>query len=526
MRNNLPVTGVEYDYPASSMLVSATNLSSHIEYCNPAFIEVSGFSREELIGQPHNVIRHPDMPPQAFEDMWATIKAGRSWTALVKNRRKNGDHYWVRANVTPIVRHGETVGYLSVRTRPERAEIREAEALYARLRSGHAKGVCLRGGRVVHVGALHALDLWRDAGLPAHIFMTGAVGMAAVASLFAFADRLSGATLVSAALAMVAAGTWLPACFVARRAQRRIAEVDHIAARMAAGDLTVEVPATSGTCTSQTLRGLAQLRVSLVAIVSDVRTQIEQMKVASQEISGGNMDLSRRTEVQAASLEETAASLEELTATVKSNSHAATQANSIVESAQTATRGGCDAIRQTESTMQGISRSSDQIRAIVTTIDSIAFQTNILALNAAVEAARAGETGKGFAVVAGEVRGLAQRCATAAREIKEIVDTNATVAQAAGESVAGAAGRMVEIESNMQRVYAIVQEIANASVEQSQGIDSINNSVVQLDDATQQNAALVEEGAATAESLANQANVLDEAVRLFTLPNQVAVRSR
>ncbi len=104
MRNNLPVTGVEFDYPETSMLVSATDLSSRIEYCNPAFVEVSGFSREELIGQPHNLIRHPSMPPQAFEDMWATIKAGRSWTALVKNRRKNGDHYWVRANVTPIDR--------------------------------------------------------------------------------------------------------------------------------------------------------------------------------------------------------------------------------------------------------------------------------------------------------------------------------------------------------------------------------------------------------------------------------------
>ncbi|ALK31026.1 methyl-accepting chemotaxis protein [Burkholderia plantarii] len=519
MRNNLPVTGVEYDYPETSMLVSATDLSSRIEYCNPAFVEVSGFSREELIGQPHNLIRHPDMPPQAFEDMWATIKARRSWTALVKNRRKNGDHYWVRANVTPIVRRGEMVGYLSVRTKPGRDEVREAEALYDRLNGTGAHGLRLRRGQVVRKGPLHVFDLWRGAGLPAHVSVAGVAGMTAIGSLLAVADRLPGSTLVCLALAASAVGTCLPALLVARRAQRRLAELEQIGGRIAAGDLTVDVPVAAGACTSGSLRALAQLRVSLVAIVSDVRMQIDQMKSVSDEVAKGNIDLSRRTEVQAASLQETAASLEQLTATVKSNSQAATQANAIVGGAQAATRGGCEAIQLTESTMRGISNSSDQIRAIVTTIDSIAFQTNILALNAAVEAARAGEAGKGFAVVASEVRNLAQRCATAAREIKGIADTSATAAFAAGESVAGTAGRMVEIESNMQQVYSIVQSIVTASIEQSQGIDSINNSVTQLDGATQQNAALVEEGATTAESLASQANVLDEAVRLFTLPD-------
>ncbi|MCQ0033491.1 PAS domain-containing protein, partial [Burkholderia glumae] len=285
MRNNLPVTGVEFDYPETSMLVSATDLSSRIEYCNPAFVEVSGFSREELIGQPHNLIRHPSMPPQAFEDMWATIKAGRSWTALVKNRRKNGDHYWVRANVTPIMRRGKTVGYLSVRTKPRRDEIREAEALYARLNSGAHHGVRLRRGQVVRPGLLHVFDLWRGAGLPAHIAAAGAAGMAAIASLLAVADRLSGSALLSLALAASAVGTGLPALLVARRAQQRIAELEQIGGRIAAGDLTVDVPVAAGACTSGTLRALAQLRVSLVAIVSDVRMQIDQMKSVSQEVA-------------------------------------------------------------------------------------------------------------------------------------------------------------------------------------------------------------------------------------------------
>ncbi|KIG10128.1 putative PAS/PAC sensor protein, partial [Burkholderia sp. MR1] len=148
MRDNQPVTQQEFDYPASEMLVSATDLSGNIQYCNPAFVSVSGFSRDELIGQPHNIIRHPDMPRDAFADLWSTVRSGRAWTALVKNRRKNGDHYWVRANVTPVMEHGKAVGYLSVRVKPSRAEIDEAEALYAAMRAGNSPHRLVRGALV------------------------------------------------------------------------------------------------------------------------------------------------------------------------------------------------------------------------------------------------------------------------------------------------------------------------------------------------------------------------------------------
>ena len=152
MRNNLPVTQHEYDYPASQMLVSATDLKGRIQYCNPAFVAVSGYTREELIGQPHNIIRHPDMPADAFSDMWNTIREGRPWTALVKNRRKNGDHYWVRANVTPVSELGSVVGYLSVRVKPSREEVRAAEALYEKMREGMLRGARLRRGAIVRTG--------------------------------------------------------------------------------------------------------------------------------------------------------------------------------------------------------------------------------------------------------------------------------------------------------------------------------------------------------------------------------------
>lgn len=256
---------------------------------------------------------------------------------------------------------------------------------------------------------------------------------------------------------------------------------------------------------------------NLTAIVSDVRKQTVQLPFATREIAAANLDLSNRTEMQAAALQETAAALEQLTATVKSNSQAARHANEIVEQARATTRTGCDAVQATERTMEAILQSSKQIVAIVATIDTIAFQTNILALNAAVEAARAGESGRGFAVVAGEVRALAQRCAGASREIRSIVESNVGVALEGASSVSHAVARMAEIDQVMTRVGSIMAEVVGASQEQSQGIDSINDSVLHLDDTTQRNAALVEQSAATAHSLSRQAEILDDAVRLFTL---------
>ncbi|MFZ2389714.1 MAG: PAS domain-containing protein, partial [Polaromonas sp.] len=154
MRNNHPVTQREFDYPDDATLMSTTDIQSHIVYANAAFIAVSGFDRDEIIGQPHNTVRHPDMPPEAFADMWATLKGGESWTGLVKNRRKNGDHYWVRANATPVQRNGRVTGYMSVRTKPTRDEIATAERLYRDLRESRAGGLAFHRGLVVRKGLM------------------------------------------------------------------------------------------------------------------------------------------------------------------------------------------------------------------------------------------------------------------------------------------------------------------------------------------------------------------------------------
>ena len=517
MRNNQPVTPNEYDYPSSQMLVSATDLKGKIQYCNPAFIAVSGYSRDELIGQPHNLIRHPDMPAEAFADMWTTIRAGRPWSAFVKNRRKNGDHYWVRASVTPVVENGTPVGYLSVRVKPDRNEVRAAEALYAKMRAGTARGLRLHRGVVVRtglVGKLHALMR-----LPVAMRATIGYMVAPVALLAAGLAAWGGTPPLPfwIAFGVTAVVSAAAAQLLSRHLGQPVDAMASFATRMAAGDLTADLAIARHDDLGDVLQALNQLKANLAAIVSDVRAQIGGMLDAAHEISTGNLDLARRTEMQAASLEETAATMEQLTTTVQANADATVRALDLARDAQSAAATGGKIALQVEQTMAGITEASKRIADIIGVIDGIAFQTNILALNAAVEAARAGEAGRSFAVVASEVRMLAQRCAASAKEIKQVVDTTVNEVAQGTELVARTTAQMGVIDEAVARVSSLIVEVANASSEQADGIGQVNQAVSHLDSATQQNAAMVEQAAATAQRLAEQADVLDEAVRLFTV---------
>jgi methyl-accepting chemotaxis protein len=294
-------------------------------------------------------------------------------------------------------------------------------------------------------------------------------------------------------------------------------EAIHIAELVAHGDLTSNIVVKSNDETGKMLNALKIMNESLVNIVTEVRLSADTMARAVDEIAQGNMDLSARTEEQASSLEETAASMEELTSTVKNNSESARRANGLVsQTSEIATHGG-SAVSKVVSTMNEIGDSSRKVSDIIGVIDEIAFQTNILALNAAVEAARAGEQGRGFAVVASEVRALAQRSASAAKEIKELITDSEEKVHAGTAIVNDAGGPMSEVVGSVQKVAAIMSEITSASAEQAAGIEQVNQAIVQMDTTTQQNAALVEEAAAASASLQEQAARLVNTVEFFKI---------
>jgi len=289
-----------------------------------------------------------------------------------------------------------------------------------------------------------------------------------------------------------------------------------IAGSIAHGDLSIAIE-TAASDRGSLLVEMKEMRNSLVGIVGQVRIGTETIGTASREIAAGNIDLSSRTEMQASSLEKTASAMEELTSTVKQNADNAREANLLAATASDVARKGGDVVSQVVDTMGSINASANKIVDIIGVIDGIAFQTNILALNAAVEAARAGEQGRGFAVVASEVRNLAQRSAAAAKEIKTLIGDSVEKVERGSKLVGQAGVTMDEVVASVKRVTDIMGEIANASLEQSRGIEQVNMSIIEMDSMTQQNAALVEEAAAAAQSLQDQASELAHVVSIFKL---------
>ncbi|MCX7815463.1 MAG: methyl-accepting chemotaxis protein [Tepidimonas ignava] len=516
MRINEPVTQREYPFDGRQTLLSTTDPKGRIVYANSAFVAISGFEAEELTGQPHNIVRHPDMPPEAFEDMWRTIKGGESWTALVKNRRKNGDHYWVRANATPMVRDGQVVGYLSVRTAPTRAEVEAADELYRRFRAGQARGLAFHKGLVVRTGwqawrstlqklstsARIRLALWGTAALPV---ATGAA-LAATSGAWLAEGLVAAAAVVGAALADI---------FLTRQIAVPLRAIRRQAQAVASGSPGENLHLNRVDDIGMILRAVNQSGLNLRALVDDVVQQTQGLAAVAEQIAQGNDDLSARTESNAASLEQTAASMEELTATVKHNADSAQQASRLAASASEVASAGGAVVADVVHTMERITASSQRIEQIVAVIDSIAFQTNILALNAAVEAARAGEAGRGFAVVAGEVRSLAQRSADAAKEIKTLIASSVAEVRGGAELVSQAGARMHDIVEQVRQVTQLVNEISAASAEQASGVAQVGEAVAQLDQNTQSNAALVEQMSAAARTLHQQSERLAEAVEVW-----------
>jgi aerotaxis receptor len=519
MRLNTPIVDSEFDYPEAQTLVSITDLQGRIVYCNPAFVEVSGFTHDELMGQPHNLIRHPDMPEEAFRDLWETVASGKPWSAPVKNRRKDGRYYWVMANVTPIIEGDAPAGYMSVRVHPSREQVQAAEALFARLRDEQARGkpsIRLRGGRVEATGwrgrAAAILRPSQGVQLGVLAFALAGVGYAAGAWADGGNAWQTWGGVAGTALAALGATAALR-----RMAVRPLEQVLIACNRMAAGDLRQRMDASQRGTFGEVAAAFNQLGVNLLSVVGDARQEVERMRRATNEIAEGNRDLSSRTESQAASLEQTASSMEQITATVRQSADSARRAADAAADANSVTQAGSGAVQTLSGTMHQISSSSQRIGEIIGVIEAIAMQTNMLSLNAAVEAARAGEQGRGFAVVAGEVRALAQRTTGAAKEVRSLIEDSARNVDVGARQASEACATIDRALDSVHRVSELIQGISSGAQEQLTGISQVNIAVSQIDIITQQNAALVQQVAESAVGLQTRAETVSAAVRVFKL---------
>jgi len=506
MKNNQPVTQREHPLPDDTLIMSITDTQSRITYVNPDFVAASGFDRDELTGEFHNIVRHPDMPREAFADMWATVQGNESWTGMIKNRRKDGDHYWVRANATPIEHEGRITGYTSVRVKPTREEVQRAESLYARLRSGTAGRVALRKGVAVRTGALAWMSLFQVMPLRWRIRFGSLAGLALTWIALLASGVAGGAFGVVAAA--TAAGALAQCLLLEAQVDKPLRRVLAEAQRLSRGQATNELGLDRIDEIGMLARAVQQANLNLRSLVKDVVRRSRSVHEEGVSLGGATSELGGRTENQASALEETAASIEELASAVKQNADNAAQAASLSARASQVAAQGSEAVARVVETMQGINDSSRRIAEITGVIDGIAFQTNILALNAAVEAARAGSHGRGFAVVAGEVRALAGRSAEAAREIKALITESVQRVDRGSGLVAGAGTTIQDLVQSVRHVSDLMAEISAASREQSAGVEQVSAAVVQMEQMTQQNAAMVQDVTGTVTQLSAQASDL------------------
>jgi aerotaxis receptor len=481
MRKNRPLTGYERSFDPSQRLISATDASGKILYSNDEFQAISGYTRQELIGSPHNLVRHPEMPPSVYEHMWQCLKAGKSWMGIVKNRCKNGDHYWVEAYITPILESGRLAGYESVRTQPSRERVDRATAFYRSINSGKLPSRAMLGFKSTLLQLFNPMVIGIVASAAA--FTAGA--SAAVASIPLFSAVIAGfltsrqfQSRVSAAL------TEVPDAFDSE-----------LAARVFTND-----------------RGItAKLRMILISEAARIRTVLTRIGDYAEQASEGAADaqaLANKTkqalaeqraeaDMAATAMTEMTASISEVAANIQLTAEEAESAASLVARGSDVAHTTLKVIEalsvtvdQVKSAVESLATETNHINTAASLIQSIADQTNLLALNAAIEAARAGEQGRGFAVVADEVRSLAQKTRASTESIQNIITT---LRNSAKHAVDIARKGNADAEQGVQRVS-----------ETQQALEGIKSAMERINGMSQQMAAAAEEQAHVAEDIAQQ----------------------
>lgn len=493
MKINLPVTDHELFVDAANPIVTKTDSKGVITYANRAFIEISGFSEEELLGQNHNVVRHPDMPPQAFADLWETVKAGQPWRGLVKNRSKSGDFYWVEAFVTPLTEHGEIVGYMSVRSMPSRADVLAAEALYK----------AVRDKRELLPSTLKSLKSKADpVRWGAAVALLGLLLLIAGSLLPEPSWALRASLVLPGVLAAVGGGLWS-----LLRMARTHAVLGSGFAALSEGQLGRRLQSKEGGVLGQLVNGLEALRIHQKALVADVVSASGRTHANAQGLKGEMDALAQRSSEQVFGLRQISSNVERISTAVSEVAALAEQGLRDAEATKAVAASGSDTmsaastaavravavVEYSRVAMDKLNQSMANIRSMTDQIHGIADQTGLLALNASIEAARAGESGRGFAVVADEVRKLAERTTQATGSIAGIVEEIAAITAEAGSSMDASVNEVGEVTQQIRQSSQNLTELIQTAERAREQARIISDQMGQKAQAVQEVAASLEQ---------------------------------
>jgi len=533
MKINTPVTNNEIFMTPGKPIVSKTDLKGIITYANQTFIDISGYTREELIGKNHNILRHPDMPVQAFAWLWETIQQNIPWRGIVKNRAKNGDFYWVEAYVTPIKEKGRTVGYMSVRNVPDRAEVQACDGLYKALREGKAS-LPKRGFRLDDVSFYTKLNF---------IFIVMAV-MLGGSNLYYFLkaettmDKIVASVVGCGTLLTVVARFWLGGTV-----NRFLAKARHALGQIAEGNFNFTVSVDSRDEFGHILNELESMRINLRAIMADVMLAAKNVEASSQNVEGEMRGLLQRSNTQSDRVDSVSTAVEQMHQSVEAASEHTRISEEMAKTTSSIVQSGSDkmsqsiasverivtVVNESRSTLLNLHESIQRIEQLTQTIKDVAEQTNLLALNAAIEAARAGEQGRGFAVVADEVRKLAERTARSTVDISSTVSGIQQATETAVSSMDNAVdevGRstgliressssLVEILSASDKGVEMAHEIAVMLQQQAAAAANVSHNMVEIYDLLCSNTSSVRGTEQATGELANTATELNLLVKHF-----------